>query len=146
MKKILPVLILSAAVTASPAFAQNFKPMPAEAPPASMAPAPQTLQAPMDAPAAKDMIAVYGHGNSKCSDYLEYKSKNQETVVKNYQVWMNGFMSAYNTLMAPNGNVAKGKRSDELMKWMDNYCRMNPTSYYQRATIELLRALESGEF
>ncbi len=97
-------------------------------------------------PMVKETIAVYGHGNSKCSDYMGYKTRNQETIVKNYQVWVNGFVSAYNTLMSPTGNVAKGKKSDDFVKWIENYCTQNPSAFFQRATIELLRAMEAGEF
>lgn len=96
--------------------------------------------------APKDMIAIYGHGNSRCSDFMDYSMRGQDIVIKNYQVWLNGFISAYNTLVSPTGNVAKSKKSEELVAWVQNYCRQNPTSYFQRATIELLRAMESGEF
>ncbi len=94
----------------------------------------------------KDMIAIYGHGNSKCSEYLDFAARGQETVSKNYQVWMNGFISAYNTLISTNGNVARGKKSEEIMVWMTRYCQQNPSAFFQRATIELLRSMESGEF
>lgn len=112
------------------------------------APAAVMAKAPMNsAPSiGKDMIAIYGHGNSKCSDFIDYSMRGPDVIVKNYQVWVNGFLSAYNTLISASGNVTKGKKSEELMGWVQNYCRQNPTSYFQRATIELLRALESGEF
>ncbi|TAH33785.1 MAG: hypothetical protein EYC62_06180 [Alphaproteobacteria bacterium] len=97
-------------------------------------------------PVGKDMIAIYGHGNSKCSEYLDFAARGQETVSKNYQVWVNGFISAYNTLVSSTGNVARGKRSEDIMGWMTRYCQQNPNAYFQRATIELLRSMEAGEF
>lgn len=141
MKKIATFTILAVALTTMSANAQTFKPMAAPNTPAGTyaAPAPS-------AGMGKDMIAVYGHGNSKCSEYLDYQMKGQENITKNYQVWVNGFLSAYNTLVSQNGNVARGKKSEELMNWIESYCRNNPSSFYQRATIEMLRALESGEF
>ncbi len=107
----------------------------------------QMVQTAAQQPGGKEMIAIYGHGNSKCSEYLDFTMRvGQENVAKNYQVWLNGFVSAYNTLMSTTGNVAKGKKSEELMAWMQNYCRQNPNAIFQRATIELLRVMESGEF
>ncbi|MGD9649828.1 MAG: hypothetical protein AB7G80_04405 [Dongiaceae bacterium] len=94
----------------------------------------------------KDVIAIYGHGNARCSDFLEAMDKNQTAIVKNYQVWLNGFLSAYNTLVSANGNVANGKKMDDMMGWVGKQCRSYPSSYFQRATIELLRALEAGDF
>lgn len=94
----------------------------------------------------KERIAVYGHGNSQCADYLDFQARGQDAVVRNYQVWVNGFVSAYNTLLSTTGNVAKDKRSDDLMGWLQTYCRSNPDALFQRATIELLRSLEAGEF
>ncbi len=120
-----------------PAFALSPAPQP------QAAPAPQT-SAPM--PGGKEMIAIYGHGNSKCYEYLDFQARGQETISRNYQVWVNGFISAYNTLLSPTGNVAQGKRSEELMAWLQNYCRRNPEALFQRSTIELLRSLEAGEF
>ncbi len=99
-----------------------------------------------EGPLSKDMIAIYGHGNSKCAEYNDFHAKGEDAILRNYQIWLNGFVSAYNTLISPTGNVAKGKQPEDLMRWMENYCRQNPDSYFQRATIELLRSMETGEF
>jgi hypothetical protein len=115
----------------------------------SPTPQPQPMPAPQNAlpmPGGKEMIAIYGHGNSKCYEYLDFQARGQEAISRNYQVWVNGFISAYNTLLSPTGNVAQGKRSEELMAWLQNYCRRNPEALFQRSTIELLRSLEAGEF
>jgi hypothetical protein len=118
--------------------------IPQGAAPAS-APAPAPAAQPPQL-AGKEMIAIYGHGNSKCSAYLDYVGRGQEMVTKNYQIWLNGFISSYNTFMSQTGNVTKGKKADEMMSWIENYCRANPDNFFQRATIEMLRALDTGRF
>jgi len=94
----------------------------------------------------KNSVAIYGHGNSKCSDYNKYRFDENEQILKNYQVWMNGMLYAYNTFVSKDGDVANGVRSDELMSWVRDFCELNPDTFFQRAAIELLRALESGQF
>lgn len=94
----------------------------------------------------REQVAIYGHGNSKCSDYNKFKFENNGNIVKNYQVWVNGFLSAYNTFSAQNGDVGRGLRSDDLMLWLEDFCRLNPETYFQRAMIELLRAMETNQF
>lgn len=94
----------------------------------------------------KEAVAIYGHGNSKCSDYNAFRFENNDTIVKNYQVWLNGMLSAYNTFVSSTGDVAQGRRSDDLMMWVQDFCELNPDTFFQRAAIELLRALESGQY
>jgi len=93
----------------------------------------------------REAVAVYGHGNSKCSDYNQFRFDNGGNIVKNYQVWVNGFLSAYNTFVSQTGDVGKGMKSDDLMLWVEDFCRLNPDTYFQRAMIELLRALETNQ-
>ena len=95
---------------------------------------------------SKEVIAIYGHGNSKCTEFITFVDAGQEAISKNYQIWLNGFISAYNTMTSQTGNVAGDKKIDELMRWMDAYCRENPENFFQRATIELLKALEDKKF
>lgn len=139
-------LLLSFAV--STALAQ---PMPLETARGGMiTPPPVPIPVPLTPPPIslpqKEMIAIYGHGNSKCSEYVDYAESGQEQISKNYQIWLNGFISAYNTMVSNTGNVTNGKKSEELMRWIDAYCRDNPENFFQRATIELLRALETKQF
>jgi len=95
---------------------------------------------------AKSSVAIYGHGNSRCSDYNQFRFEQNDAILKNYQVWLNGMLSSYNTFVSKTGDVAGGLRSDELMLWVEDFCRLNPNTYFQRAAIELLRSLETGQF
>ena len=95
---------------------------------------------------AKESVAVYGHGNSKCAEYNQYKFQNDGKIVRNYQVWLNGVVSTYNTFVSPTGDVSKGLKPEQMMAWVEDFCRLNPEAYFQRATIELLKAMETGKY
>jgi hypothetical protein len=94
----------------------------------------------------KDAIAIYGHGNSTCADYTQFQFDRNEPVLTDYQVWVNGFVSAYNTLISESGDVARGRTSKDFTLWLEDYCRIHPDSFFQRAVIEMLRSMETGEF
>jgi hypothetical protein len=98
------------------------------------------------APAPKQAIAIYGHGNALCRDYLAAQNPENLPLARNYQIWLHGFISAYNTLLSPTGDVTKGRKADAFVPVLENYCQKNPQALFQRATIELLRGLEAGEY
>jgi len=53
--------------------------------------------------------------------------------------WVLGYMTAYNHYGADHeGDVSGGQRTEDLAKWIDDYCRTNPTdSFYNTSTGKL---------
>ena len=75
--------------------------------------------------AAQD-LPVLGQGNLSCQ-------------------WALGYITAYNQYGAdPKGDVSGGQHTEELMKWIDDYCHRNPTDSFYSASAALIRKFRQG--
>jgi len=54
--------------------------------------------------------------------------------------WALGYMTAFNEYGAkPKGDVSGGQHTEELAKWIDDYCRKTPSDSFYGATTALIR-------
>ena len=69
---------------------------------------------------------MLGQGNISCSLWLEGRQTDSPSSASRTG-WILGFMSAFNQygLQSQGTDVSEGKNTDELMGWVDNYCRQH---------------------
>ena len=69
---------------------------------------------------------VLGQGNISCSLWLEGRQTDSPGSASR-TAWFLGFISAFNQygLQSQGADVSEGKNTDELMGWIDNYCRQH---------------------
>lgn len=83
------------------------------------------LSAPLNAATSMDI----GEGAELCEKYAK-KSLGKKN---NYIVWVQGFFSAFNALDPKTKNIAGDKDYHYVRKWLDDYCKANPTMYFGEA-------------
>jgi hypothetical protein len=89
--------------------------------------------------AAQD-LPVLGQGNLSCTSWTERRAGDAVDAAT-----MIGYMTAYNQYGAePKGDVSGGQHTEELAKWIDDYCRKNPTDSFYGATAALIRKFRNA--
>jgi hypothetical protein len=75
---------------------------------------------------SSDRAPVLGQGNISCSLWLEGRQTDSPGSASR-TAWILGFISAFNQygLQSQGADVSEGKNTDELMGWIDNYCRQH---------------------
>ena len=83
---------------------------------------------------AAEGLAVLGQGNVSCSIWLEdHTSNNARTA------WILGYITAFNQYGSSKpSDVSRGTTSEEMMVWIDKYCRDHPTDNLYRASAALV--------
>jgi hypothetical protein len=77
---------------------------------------------------------VLGQGMISCSLWLEGRQTDSPSAASR-TAWALGFMSAFNQygLTSERADVSEGKSSEELMAWIDNYCRQHQGDHLHMA-------------
>jgi hypothetical protein len=80
----------------------------------------------LSVPAIAQQRPVLGQGNISCSSWLEGRRTDSPSAASRTG-WVLGFMSAFNQygLKSQGGDVSEGKSTEDLMAWIDNYCRQH---------------------
>ncbi|HKY63360.1 MAG TPA: hypothetical protein VJR29_08080 [bacterium] len=91
------------------------------------------LSAPLQAGTSMDI----GEGAELCEKYAK-KSLEKKNI---YIVWVQGFFSAFNALDPKTKNIAGTKDYHYVRKWLDDYCKANPTMYFGEAVRMLIEEL-----
>lgn len=78
-----------------------------------------------------------GEGAELCEKYAK-KSLEKKNI---YIVWVQGFFSAFNALDPKTKNIAGTKDYHYVRKWLDDYCKANPTMYFGEAVRMLIEEL-----
>ena len=87
--------------------------------------------------AAQD-LPVLGQGNLSCTSWAERRTGDAIDAATMI-AWALGYITAYSQYGAePNVDVSGGQRTEELMKWIDDYCQKNPTDNFYGATAALV--------
>jgi hypothetical protein len=60
-----------------------------------------------------------------------------------YIQWLDGFVTAYNDYVAPNGDITRGTDVDGMAAWLDTYCVTNPLDSLARASGKLIAELRA---
>ena len=58
------------------------------------------------------------------------------------QITCGGHTKANHYGAEPKGDVSGGRRTEELAKWIDDYCHKNPTDNFYGATAALIRKFQ----
>ena len=84
--------------------------------------------------AAVDEHPVLGQGNISCSSWLE--GRQSDDAGPSRTAWVLGFMTAFNQYGSKSqaDDVSEGKSTEELLAWMDNYCRQHQGDNLHRAS------------
>ena len=93
--------------------------------------------------AAQD-LPVLGQGNLSCKSWAERRAGDAIDAAT-MTAWALGYITAYNQYGAdPKGDVSGGQHTEELMKWIDDYCHRNPTDSFYSASAALIRKFRQG--
>jgi hypothetical protein len=85
-----------------------------------------------------------GKGNLPCNSWTEHRAGDAVDVAT-MVAWGLGYMTAYNEYGAePKGDVSDGQHTEELAKWIDDYCRKNPADGFYVAIAALIRKFRSA--
>ena len=76
---------------------------------------------------------VLGQGNISCSVWLEGRQADSPGAA-NRTGWVLGFISAFNQYAWEGIDVSEGKGTEELMSWIDNYCRQHQSDHLHMAS------------
>jgi hypothetical protein len=89
----------------------------------------------LPAQAASDERPVLGQGNVSCDLWLEGHQTDPAGALSRI-AWVLGFMTAFNQYGSKSkaDDVSEGKSTEELMAWMDNYCRQHKSDNLHRAS------------
>ena len=81
-----------------------------------------------------DEHPVLGQGNISCSSWLEGRQTDNPGATSRI-AWVLGFMTAFNQYGSKSqADVSEGKGTEELMAWMDNYCRQHQGDNLHKAS------------
>jgi hypothetical protein len=81
-----------------------------------------------------DEHPVLGQGNISCSSWLEGHRTDDPSTTSRI-AWVLGFMTAFNQYGSKSqADVSEGKSTEELVAWMDNYCRQHQGDNLHRAS------------
>ena len=82
--------------------------------------------------------AVLGQGNVSCGSWLNDR-KGDDAQASSKIAWVLGYVTAFNQYGSkPEGDVSEGKKTEEMMVWIDNYCRDHPADNVHRASAALV--------
>ena len=89
----------------------------------------------LPAQAASDEHPVLGQGNISCGLWLEGRQTDNAGSTSRI-AWVLGFMTAFNQYGSKSkaDDVSEAKSTEELMAWMDNYCRQHQGDNLHRAS------------
>ncbi len=76
---------------------------------------------------------VLGQGNISCRLWIEGRQTDDPNAASRTG-WVLGFMSAFNQYAWQGGDVSEGKNTEELMSWIDNYCRKHQDDHLHMAS------------
>ena len=94
---------------------------------------------------AAQELPVLGQGNLSCNSWAERRAGDAVDAATMI-AWALGYMTAYNHYGAePKGDVSGGQHTEELAKWIDDYCHRNPTDNFYGATAALIRKFRKSD-
>ena len=89
-------------------------------------------------------LPVLGQGNLSCKSWAERRAGDAIDAAT-MTAWALGYITAYNQYGAgPKGDVSGGQHTEELTKWIDDYCHRNPTDSFYSASAALIRKFRQG--
>ena len=91
---------------------------------------------------AAEEHAVLGQGNVSCGSWLN--DRKGEDAASRRIAWVLGYVTGFNQCGSkPEGDVTRGKGTEEIMAWIDNYCGRHPGDNLYRASAALVDELRT---
>lgn len=83
---------------------------------------------------------VLGQGNISCSAWIERRQSDNASPSRT--AWVLGFLTGFNQYGSKSqaDDVSEGKSTEELMRWIDDYCRRHPGDNLHRASAAFIDA------
>jgi|HubBroStandDraft_4_1064222.scaffolds.fasta_scaffold386372_2 hypothetical protein len=91
---------------------------------------------------------VLGLGRLTCGDWVGLRrvtSKGEDPSTTAVISWTQGYLTAYDTFIRPDGDIAGPTNPATLEAWYDTYCASHPMVSFAAATVDLLLALEAQD-
>lgn len=95
---------------------------------------------------AKDLqeeYAVFGVGGKTCKVFNR-AIKLGGKPYKQYEAWLFGYFSAYNQYTPNTYNILGAKRLDQILAWLNDYCKKHPQEFFVTASALLLANLHDS--
>ena len=68
----------------------------------------------------------------------------REDTLEQLEAFASGYLTAYNTFVAPNGDAVRGRNYAGRLEFLDEWCRDNPTEIFA-ASVRALIAKGGGK-
>jgi len=89
---------------------------------------------------------IYGSGSQPCGRYIMVLDGYQKKIAGDamdyldFMGWLSGFATSQS--LQSDEDVLRGKNSDAITAWLENYCREHPSDDFLTASQKLLNALK----
>jgi len=90
---------------------------------------------------AQSRMIVMGSGNVSCGAWTEHRRR-AVVLALSEEAWVQGFVTAYNAYVAPDGGLQASIDAAGVAGWMDNYCQANPLDNVAVAAQHLVEELK----
>lgn len=79
--------------------------------------------------------AVWGIGQSSCHSYTQARAAGEYT---DYKVYLMGYLTAYNSLMADTYSITGTQDLNEVLAWIDAHCKSAAMDSYEHALKQMV--------
>lgn len=93
---------------------------------------------------AKGTYAVTGYGTQSCGSYALARKDPDGAEAMLFSTWIGGYLTATNEHLPDTNDISGGASLDELLGWLDNYCRTHPIKNLASAAGQLVLYLHPG--
>ena len=86
-----------------------------------------------------------GPGARSCGAYAQSRATDgpQAPLADTSFFWLQGYLTAYNRYVEPDGNITVGTDAAGLQGWLDNYCQAHPLDDIDTAARALIVELKA---
>ena len=79
--------------------------------------------------------AIWGKGQKSCFRYIKDRSAGEDEA---YKYFIMGYLTAFNAITPETYSISGSMTLDEIMTWLDDYCKPNQMSGIERSLIEFI--------
>jgi hypothetical protein len=90
---------------------------------------------------AQSPMMVMGSGNISCGTWVDHRRHSAVLSLAD-EAWVQGFITAYNAYVAPDGGVHASIDAGGVSGWVDNHCRAYPLDTLAMAAQYLVEELK----
>ena len=79
--------------------------------------------------------AIWGKGQKSCFRYMKDRSAGEDEA---YKYFIMGYLTAFNAITPETYSISGSMTLDQIMTWLDDYCKPNQMSGIERSLIEFI--------